>query len=145
MTPPTPPGGVIYYVTSCLPTCNFSVSAKVSWVDHVGYTSWIYIDDGSDDNLIQRYLIDEELIGMDVECIHPTAVTIMHPTGGKSWIHSLIFPSCIIIVHDLYNSKAREMWNVNIIFIHLIWISNALFHWILKLVAWHTNSSFKVE
>jgi hypothetical protein len=65
-----------------------------------------YIGDGSDDNLIQIYLIDEELIGMIVECIQPTAVTIMHPTGGKRLIHYFIFPSCIIIVHDLYSSNA---------------------------------------
>jgi hypothetical protein len=38
------------------------------------------ISDGGDDNLIQGYLIDEELIGMVVECIQPTAVTIMHST-----------------------------------------------------------------
>jgi hypothetical protein len=42
-----------------------------------------YIGDGSDDNLIQGYFIDEELIGMVVECIQPTSVAIMHPTGGK--------------------------------------------------------------
>jgi hypothetical protein len=42
-----------------------------------------YIGDGNDDKLIQRYLIDEELIGMVVECIQPTSVTGMHPTGGK--------------------------------------------------------------
>jgi hypothetical protein len=37
----------------------------------------------SDDNLIQRYLIGEELIGMVFECIQPTAVTSMHTTDGK--------------------------------------------------------------
>jgi hypothetical protein len=38
---------------------------------------------GSDDNLIEGYLIDEELIAMVVGCIQSTSVTIMHPTGGK--------------------------------------------------------------
>jgi hypothetical protein len=52
-----------------------------------------YIVDGSDDNLIQRYLIDEELTRVVVECIQPKAVTIMHPTGGKRCIHSLTCPS----------------------------------------------------
>jgi hypothetical protein len=42
-----------------------------------------YISDGSDDNLIKGYLIDEELIGMVVERMQPTAVTIIHPIGGK--------------------------------------------------------------
>jgi hypothetical protein len=32
-----------------------------------------YIGDGSDDNPIQGYLIDDELIGMVVECIHPSS------------------------------------------------------------------------
>jgi hypothetical protein len=42
-----------------------------------------YISDGSDDNLIQRYVIDKELIGMVLERLQPTTVTIMHCTGGK--------------------------------------------------------------
>jgi hypothetical protein len=73
----------------------------------VGGSCWVhlppgYIGDGSDDNLIQRYVIDDELMGMVVECIHPTSVGIMHPIGGKCYIHFLVCPSCIILVHDLY-------------------------------------------
>jgi hypothetical protein len=42
-----------------------------------------YIGDGSDYIIIERYVIDEELIGMVGECIQPTVITIMHTTDGK--------------------------------------------------------------
>jgi hypothetical protein len=42
-----------------------------------------YVGDGTDDNLIQGYLIDEKLIGMVVKCIQPMADKSVHPTDGK--------------------------------------------------------------
>jgi hypothetical protein len=66
---------------------NPTIERGFLWVGGIGYFPE-YVGGGIDDNIIQGYLIDDELIRMVVECIHPTAV------GGG--IDDSIIQGCLI-------------------------------------------------